>query len=63
MKRIDRIISEQTNFTRKEIRKLISQGAVLVNNEQVRKPEIKFDENSIEYKAKKLMYVNIFICC
>ena len=52
MKRIDRIISEQTNFTRKEIRKLISQGAVLVNNEQVRKPEIKFDENIIELKIQ-----------
>ena len=45
MKRIDRIISEQTNYTRKEIRKLISQGSVTVNDEQVRMPELKFDEN------------------
>lgn len=50
MKRIDRIISEQTNYTRKEIRKLISQGAVTVNNEQIRKPESKFDENNISIK-------------
>lgn len=50
MKRIDRIISEQTNYTRKEIRKLISQGSVTVNNEQIRKPESKFDENNISIK-------------
>ena len=50
MKRIDRIISEQTNYTRKEIRKLISQGSVTVNNEQVRKPELKFDEANVSIK-------------
>ncbi len=50
MKRIDRIISEQTNYTRKEIRKLISQGSVTVNNEQIRTPESKFDENNISIK-------------
>ena len=52
MKRLDRIISEQTNFTRKEIRKLISQGVVWVNNEQIRKPETKFDENNINLKIQ-----------
>lgn len=52
MKRIDRIISEQTNFTRKEIRKLISQGSVYVNNEQVKKPEIKYDETNISLKIQ-----------
>lgn len=52
MKRLDRIISEQTNFTRKEIRKLISQGVVWVNNEQIRKPETKFDENNIDLKIQ-----------
>ena len=52
MKRLDRIISEQTNFTRKEIRKLISQGVVWVNNEQIRKPETKFDENKINLKIQ-----------
>ena len=50
MKRIDRIISEQTNYTRKDIRKLISQGSVTVNNEQIKKPESKFDENHISIK-------------
>lgn len=50
MKRLDRIISEQTNYTRKEIRKLISQGSVTVNNEQIKKPESKFDENNISIK-------------
>ena len=53
MKRIDRIISEQTNFTRKEIRKLISQGSVYVNNEQIKKPEIKYDETNISLKIQQ----------
>ena len=50
MKRIDKIISEQTNYTRKEIRKLISKGKIYVNDEQVKKPENKYDENSISIK-------------
>lgn len=52
MKRIDRIISEQTNFTRKEIRKLIAQGSVYVNNEQVKKPENKYDQSTIILKIQ-----------
>lgn len=50
MQRIDRIISEQTYYTRKEIKKIISQGLVYVNEEQVRKPESKYDENKIKIK-------------
>lgn len=45
IKRIDRIISEQTNYSRKEIKKLISKGLIFVNNEQVKSPETKFDDN------------------
>lgn len=50
MTRIDKIISEQTYYTRREIKKLISQGVVYVNNEQVKKPECKYDEDNINLK-------------
>ena len=50
MVRIDKIISEQTHYTRKEIKKLISQGIVYVNGEQVKKPESKYDETNISIK-------------
>ena len=50
MQRIDKIISEQTHYTRKEIKKLISQGAVSVNGEQVKKPESKYDETNVTIK-------------
>ena len=64
MKRIDRIISEQTQFTRKEIKKLISSGSVLVNKEMVKKPDEKFDElgiiitiNGKEIQIKEHVYI------
>ena len=47
MQRIDKIISEHTYYTRKEIKKLISQKAVYVNGEEVKRPECKFDETDI----------------
>lgn len=47
MKRIDKIISEQTYYTRKEIKKLISKGLVYANNEIVKKCEDKYDDNNI----------------
>ena len=50
MQRIDKIISEQTYYTRKEIKKLISQGIVYVNEEQIKKPESKYDETNISIK-------------
>ena len=64
MERIDKIISEQTYYTRKEIKKLISKGMVYVNGEQVKKPEIKYDETNIsiningeEIEIKKHVYL------
>ena len=56
MRRIDKIISEQTHYTRKEIKKLISKGMVYVNGEQVKKSESKYDETnvSIEIEGKEL---------
>ena len=64
MQRLDKIISEQTYYTRKEIKKLISQGVICVNGEQVKKPEIKYDETNIsikingqEIEVKKYVYL------
>lgn len=48
MKRIDKIISEQTHYTRREIKKLIANGLVLANGERVQKPETKYDETALE---------------
>ena len=45
MKRIDRIISEKTDYSRKEIKKLISKGLVFANKEVVKHPEDKYDDN------------------
>lgn len=50
MKRIDKIISEQTHYTRSEIKKLISQKKVYANDELVKKPENKYDENNVSIK-------------
>ena len=50
MERIDKIISEHTRYSRKEIKKLISQKAVYVNGEAVKKPECKYDETDISLK-------------
>ena len=50
MERIDKIISNQTHYSRKEIKKMISHKMVYVNNEQVKKPESKYDENNISIK-------------
>ena len=50
MERIDKIISEQTYYSRKEIKKLISQGMIYVNEEQVKRPESKYDESNITIK-------------
>lgn len=47
LKRIDRILSEQTNYSRKEIKKLVSKGEVLVNGNVVRKSDEKYDEDKI----------------
>ena len=50
MERIDKIISEHTHYTRKEIKKLISQRAVCVNGEEVKRPECKYDETDVSIK-------------
>ena len=50
LKRIDRILSEQTNYSRKEIKKLVSKGLVLVNECVVRRSDEKYDEDNIRIK-------------
>ena len=50
MKRLDKIISEQTYYTRSEIKKLISKGSVVVNGVLAKKPETKYDETNISIK-------------
>lgn len=50
LKRIDRILSEQTNYSRKEIKKLVSKGLVLVNECVVRRSDEKYDEDNISIK-------------
>lgn len=50
LKRIDRILSEQTNYSRKEIKKLVSKGVISVNGCVVRKSDEKYDEDNISIK-------------
>lgn len=50
LKRIDRILSEQTNYSRKEIKKFVSKGLVLVNGCVVRKSDEKYAEDNISIK-------------
>ena len=50
MERIDKIISKHTYYSRKEIKKLISQKAVTANGEVVKKPESKYDGNNVSIK-------------
>ena len=50
LKRIDRILSEQTNYSRKEIKKFVAKGLVLVNGCVVRKSDEKYDDDNISIK-------------
>lgn len=52
MKRIDRIISEQTNYSRTEIKKLVQSNLVMVNGLIINHPEEKFDENDVIIKIQ-----------
>lgn len=47
MERIDKIISEQTYYSRKDIKKLIQKGLVYVDGERVTRPECKYDKMNI----------------
>ena len=47
MERIDKIVASQTEYSRKEIKKLIAQGKITANGEKVLRPEQKFDMDCI----------------
>ncbi len=64
MERIDKIISSQTEYSRKEVKKLVSDGRVKVDNEVVNKSDLKIDINSskifiddINIKIKEKIYL------
>ena len=56
MERIDKIIATQTNYSRKEVKKLILQKRVMINGEIISKSDIKVDENNdkIEIDGNKI---------
>ena len=56
MERIDKIIATQTNYSRKEVKKLILQKRVMVNGEIISKSDIKVEENNdkIEIDGNKI---------
>ena len=67
MERIDKIIASQTNYSRKDVKKLISQKKVRVNDEIVKRPEQKFneqqdtiyiDENKLDMKKHIYLVLN-----
>ena len=64
MERIDKIISSQTNYSRKDVKKLISQKKIRVNDEIVKRPEQKVNEqqDAIYIEGQKLdMKKNIYL--
>ena len=56
MERLDKIISSQTKYSRKQIKELIHQKRILVNNQIALKSDVKIDPNNtlIEIDGKKL---------
>ena len=46
MERLDKVIGEQTEYSRKDVKKIILQKRVRVNNELILKSEEKVDENN-----------------
>ena len=56
MERIDKIIATQTNYSRKEVKKLILQKRVMINGKIISKSDIKVDENNdkIEIDGNKI---------
>ena len=63
MERINKIIASQTNYSRKDVKKLISQKKIKVNDEIVKRPEQKVNEqqDAIYIDGNKLdMKKNIY---
>lgn len=67
MERLDKVLSNQTGYSRKEIKELISKKRVTVNNEIITKSDIKInpdidkikiDDNEIEIKKYVYLILN-----
>ena len=41
MERLDKVISQQTHYTRKEVKELIKNKQVSINNQIINKPDFK----------------------
>ena len=64
MERLDKIIATQTGYSRKEVKDLIKQKRVRVNNEIISKSDVKVDSENdkivideSEIKIKKHIYL------
>lgn len=64
MERIDKVIANQTNYSRKEVKELIKQKRIMVNDEIISKSDLKVDSkkdkimlDSKELKVKKYIYL------
>ena len=64
MERLDKVISSQTNYSRKDVKELIKQKKVMVNNNIVFKSDLKVDElrdeiivNNERINIKKNIYL------
>jgi len=64
MERIDKVISLQTGYTRKEVKELIRKKRVILNNEMITKQDIKINPNqdiikidNKEIKLQKYVYL------
>ena len=67
MDRLDKVISEQTEYSRKDIKKLVSSKRIKVNNEiilksdmkvDILKDEIKIDDKTINYQKNVYLILN-----
>ena len=58
MERLDKIISSQTNYSRKDVKDLVKKKSVLVNGEVVLKSDIKIDSSidKIVILGKELVF-------
>lgn len=57
--RLDRLLAESGFGTRKEVKKLIKKGYVIVNGKEIKDPSIKIDINStnVEVEGKPVNYI------
>lgn len=64
MERLDKIIASQGNYSRRDVKKLISQGRIMLNGKVVKKADLKIDEkvdnlkiDGIEFNFVKNVYL------